>query len=328
MRRDRGFVLVNALILVAALSSVAVLLLSRSEAGQARLQAGLAADQLQLNLDAFEALAITTLGRDLNGIDHTGEDWAQPLPPVDLAQGRVTGVMEDLQSRYNINWLAIPGNTLADEAFDRLLLRLGISPETGTALRDFLQPGGPADRARWQQQVPPLEPRGGAILDLGQLRQIPGLSERSLDVLQPYLSAVPGVAPLNVNTAAPEILGAFFPEMPPAQMARLVAERQQEPFPSLAVFLGEIGIALGETDPESADLDGDGVVSPVEQDAADAAAEQRKQMLERSLSVQSDWFRTDAQAEYRGTIARRVSVLERTGMPPTVKVTWRMTFRP
>jgi len=50
-----GFVLVNALVIVAALAMLATLLLVRAEGGRARLQAGLEADQLTLALDAFEA---------------------------------------------------------------------------------------------------------------------------------------------------------------------------------------------------------------------------------------------------------------------------------
>ncbi|MFW2541362.1 type II secretion system minor pseudopilin GspK [Primorskyibacter sp. 2E107] len=328
MKGDRGFVLVNALILVAALSAVAVLLLSRSEAGRARLEAGLTADQLALNLDAFEALSITTLARDTNGIDHLGEAWAKPVPPVDLARGRVSGTHEDLQGKFNINWLAIPNLTLPGEAFDRLLAGLGIAPETGAAIRAFVQPGGPSDRARWRQQVPALEARGGAILDIGQLRQIPGLSDRNLERLLPFIAAVPGVSALNVNTASSEVLGAFFPDIPPAQMARLMAKRRQEPFPSKAVFLGEVGLAEGDAGQSGgASEDGEEQTSE-EQGAEEERQAQRRQELERLVSVGSDWFRLDAQATYRGQTIRRIAVLQRKGVPAKVAVTWRMTFRP
>lgn len=323
MTGDRGFVLVNALVIVAALSAVAIFLLGRSEAGLARLEAGLAADQLALNLDAFEALSITTLARDTNGIDHAGEDWAQPLPPVELEQGQVTGRLEDLQGRFNVNWLAVPGLTLPDEAFDRLLTSLGISQNAGTAIREFVQPGGPSDRARWRQLDPPQEPRGGAILDLGQLRHIPGLSERSLERLLPYLAAVPGVSQLNVNTAPREVLSAFFPEVPQAQMARLIVQRDREPFPSTVEFLREIGLVKEEQ--ETAENDD---LSEAEREALEQAEKQRQQELERTLSVHSDWFRIDASAEVQGRMARRVSVLSREGVPASVKVTWAMTFRP
>ena len=77
MRAPRGFVLVNALIIVAALSVVSVWLLSRAETGRARAAAAQQAVQLELYLDAYEHLAITVLDRDLPVVDHLSEDWAR-----------------------------------------------------------------------------------------------------------------------------------------------------------------------------------------------------------------------------------------------------------
>ena len=63
-RRSGGFVLVNALVLVAALAAVAVLLLARAESARALRATGQTATQLTLYLDAFESLAITVLEAD------------------------------------------------------------------------------------------------------------------------------------------------------------------------------------------------------------------------------------------------------------------------
>ncbi|MFZ7091509.1 type II secretion system minor pseudopilin GspK [Primorskyibacter sp. 2E233] len=326
MKGDHGFVLVNALILVAALASVAAFLLARSEAGQARLQSGLGTDQLTLNLDAFDALAMTMLTQDTGAIDHTGEAWAKPLPPVDLARGKVTGKLQDLQGRFNLNWLAIPGNTLADEAFDILLARLGIAPETGTAMRLFLRPGGPSDRSRWLQLDPPLAPAGGAILDVSQLAQIPGISERNLERLAPYITALTGMTQLNVNTADAEILAAFFPDVPPAELARLIGQRQQEPFPSSKAFLIAVGLAEAEQaqrqPTEEVDEDGE-----PQTEAADEAAIRRTEALEAMISVGSEWFEVQSSAEYEGVTARRRTILQRKGVPAVIELKWRLSFR-
>ncbi|WGW05914.1 type II secretion system minor pseudopilin GspK [Tropicibacter oceani] len=326
MTRDRGFVLVNALVLVAALASVAVLLLARSEAGQARLQSGLAADQLTLNLDAFDALAMTMLTQDSNGIDHPGEDWAKSIEPVDLAHGQVSGQLQDLQGRFNVNWIAIPGNTMADEAFDVLLFRLGIAPETGSKIRDFLNPGGPSDRSGWLQRDPPLAPPGGAILDIGQLFEIPGVSRVSLERLRPHITALPGMTQLNVNTATAEVLAAFFPEVPQAALARLMAARRQQPFPSATAFLTQIGLA---TPPDETDSDGgDGGGEAPTPTEAEEAARQRQAALEALISVGSDWFEVQASAQFRNQTAQRRTLLKRTGVPVVVDVAWRISNRP
>ena len=143
-RRDRGFVLVNALVLVAALAATATLLLSRAERGRAQLEAAQLADQLTLALDAFDALALTRLAQDRGNSDHGNESWAQPRQALPLARGEVAGEIQDLQGRFNINWLSSPDNRLAQEAFARLLAQLGLSPELGPEIRPLCHPRCPA----------------------------------------------------------------------------------------------------------------------------------------------------------------------------------------
>ena len=62
--RSRGFVLVNALVLVAALAGIATFLLARAEGARARAHEAQGAAQARLYLDAFEALSIGILSSD------------------------------------------------------------------------------------------------------------------------------------------------------------------------------------------------------------------------------------------------------------------------
>ncbi|SMX26099.1 General secretion pathway protein K [Pelagimonas phthalicica] len=308
--KDRGFVLVNALILVAALAAVSVFLLSRSEAGRARLVSGSGAEQISLNLDAFDAFAFETLARDLNGIDHLGEAWAKPLPPVDLARGQVTGSLQDMQGRFNVNWLVDADNLVAQNAFDSLLKILVLSPELGRDIRAFLQPGGPSDRAVWRQMQPALDPVGGAVLTLDQLRAIPSLSDENFTKMQPYLTALPGDSTLNVNTAKPEVLAAFLPNLPPATRARLLAARDQDPFQSTTDFLAAARL------PTEEEREGQG-------DEVDPLL-----LTEQHISVASEWFLVQSQTKIDKLTARRETVLHRKGRPPVFDVLWRQTRRP
>ena len=57
MKQQRGFVLVNALVIVAALAAAAVFMLGRAEEARVRAEVAVEAAQLGLNLDAFETLA-------------------------------------------------------------------------------------------------------------------------------------------------------------------------------------------------------------------------------------------------------------------------------
>jgi len=309
MSPDRGFVLINALILVAALSAVAVFLLTRSEIGRARLQAGQDADQLAMGLDAFDAFAMAQLTADTNSIDHLGESWAKPLPVLPLARGSVSGQITGLQGRFNVNWLADPEHIIAHQAFDRLLTRLAIPARTGAAIRSFLRPGGPENQGPWIRLDPPLDPVGGAILSLEQLRTIPQLSDRSFQRLSPFLAALPGDSALNVNTASKEVLAAFLPHLPPAVLIRLLSTRQRQPFGSSAAFLSAVGI---EENTEETD------------DPTDSAP----QLSPDLFAVSSNWFRAEATTTLGDRKAQRVTIFQRKGLPRRITIAWRRSAWP
>ncbi|MGH1414388.1 MAG: type II secretion system minor pseudopilin GspK [Pelagimonas sp.] len=315
MANTRGFVLVNALVIVAALSAVAVFLLARSEAGRARLDAGTMAEQVTLNLDAFDAYAASILARDSNMTDHKSEAWAQPLPPVDLLQGSVSGEIRDLQGLFNVNWLADPENTLAQTAFDRLLAALSVPPQVGTEIQTFLRPGGPKDRVVWRSMAPALDPVGGAILSMDQLRVLPGLTDRHFDRLRPFLAALPGDTLLNINTADYEILSAFLPNVPPAALARILAARDMEPFPSPESFLIATGLATAEDTEE-------------ENNGNPDTQEDRTVLTQDRISVSSDWFHVHSQTKLGRQTARRETVLFRKTRPAVTASVWHQSSRP
>lgn len=314
MRPDtRGFVLVNALILVAALSMIAVLLLARAETGRERLSTSRAATQVTLNLDAFEALAIQTLVQTADGgPDHLGRIWATTAYDVPLERGRVAGRISDLQGLFNVNWLNDPENSVAQMAFDRLLEGLGVSEADGKTLRSLLQNGGPSDRGVFLRLTPPEDPVGGALLMIRQLERMPGLSPRGRELLRPYLTALPGGSKLNPNTADPRILTAFLPNLSAPAVNQLLAERRERPFASVQDFMTAVGLAT-EEETGSGDSETD----------SDPDA-----LRENQLEVSSQWFGLEVSASVDGHHATRQALLNRKGVPPTVTVLWRLSSYP
>ncbi len=313
---ERGFVLVNALVLVAALAGLATLLLARAEQGRSRLEAGLEADQLMLALDAYDALALTQLARDGGSTDHLREAWAQPGRPLALERGEVSGQIRDLQGRFNINWLSNPDNPLAQAAFGRLLARLGLTPQIAAGIRSFVTPGArPRDQSRWRQMDPPQDPVGGPLLSADQLADLPGLSPRAYARLRPWITALPGDSRLNVNTAPPEVLASFLPDLPAAALARLLRQRDHNGFASVDSFL--IAARLPQ---ETGSDSGAGAEAPREDPAASLGADQ--------LTVQSQWFRVDSQARLNHSGAHRISLLQRRARGARPRLAWQMTYRP
>ncbi|WP_305969355.1 MULTISPECIES: type II secretion system minor pseudopilin GspK [unclassified Mameliella] len=290
MSATRGSVLVNALVLVGALAAAATVLLVRAGHSVERQRAWQGAAQMEAYLDGFDALAVALLEGDHSPADHAGETWARPIRDAELDRGRVSGGIEDLQGRFNVNWLSVPEDLQAREGFARLLAGAGLPQETASAIRDFLSPGGPSNAAAYTG----VRPRGGPVKDIAQLRAVPGLTDRQYARLSPLIAALPSDTRLNVNTAPPEVLAAWLPQLNGAQARALAASRQRAPFASVADLLLALPTA--------------------------AAAE----VDDTRLTVGSDWFLARATVELDGRRLSRRTVLYRQPLPVGVRVDYRL----
>jgi len=299
-QRDRGFVLVNALIIVAAMAAAAVFLAARAEDARTRRASMQETYQLRLYLDAFEAFSIRLLDQDLaeGDTDHSGEAWARADLDVPLDRGRVLGGLRDLQAGFNINWLADPSNTRAAEGFARLAATLGVPASAAEAIAAHVAPDGPGARTGYAAQNPALAPVGGAAVMAVQLTEIPGLSERNLRRLAPFISVIPAGAGLNVNAAPKPVLAAFLPELSAAQLDRVLAARARAPFGSLEAFFADTGAAF---------------------DADTRAALETGQ-----LQVGSNWFASQARAVLGSREGARLTIYQRLGLPQGTRVAYRL----
>lgn len=291
MRAQSGFVLVNALVLVGALAAAAAVLLARAELSIARQSAWQAAAQAEAYLDAFDALAVTVLQADpVGGPDHAGERWAQPVRAADLDRGAVSGTLTDLQGRFNVNWLAVSEDLHAQQAFQTLLRTNGLPVALGPLIADFLSPGGPSGADTY----PTTRPRGGPVLDPRQLRAIPGLAGDQYNRLAPLIAALPTDSTLNVNTAPPDLLAAWIPELSVAQARKMTDSRRRRPYASVDDFVTDL--------PPAAAAEVDDV----------------------RLSIDSGWFLARGRADLDGRVLSRRTVLARHPLPVGVLVDYRL----
>jgi general secretion pathway protein K len=169
------------------------------------------------------------------GADHLAEPWAVPLEQARLStflaadrsdtlaadetqDAFLSGQIIDLQSRLNVTNLIQNGKV--DEpsrlAFTRLfdLMNLPAS-ELALMIENLLLVQDTSIASRSNMALP-LAPQ-----ELDQLTWL-GLSPRSLASLRPYITLLPVRTPVNLNTAAPEVIYAF--EM--ADASRFVRARE------------------------------------------------------------------------------------------------------
>jgi general secretion pathway protein K len=103
---QRGVALIMAIIVVAIGTMIAVNLIWRGTLDLRRTESALAADQGLMYVQGAEAWAADILRQDLVDSpesDHLGEQWAIELPPLPVDGGTITGRLEDLQGRFNLN---------------------------------------------------------------------------------------------------------------------------------------------------------------------------------------------------------------------------------
>jgi general secretion pathway protein K len=87
-----------------------------------------------------------------------------------------------------------------------------------------------------------------AATRLQELGAVRGMTPAILAGLARYVTTLPGESPLNVNTAAPELLAASIANIEPGPLAALVASRGEHAFTSIADFRERLpaGASIGD----------------------------------------------------------------------------------
>lgn len=248
---QRGVAVITAMLVVAIGTIIAVNLLWQGTLDLRRAEAALAADQGMMLVQGAEAWAADILRQDLVDspeADHLGEQWAFELPPLPVDGGVITGRIEDLQGRFNLNNLI--GNDgresqLARRQFERLLFNVEVDPGLAGAVVDWLDadtdqrfPSGGED-ATYSGADPPYRTANSMITSVSELMAIAGFDRESYRQLAPYVAALPNGTKLNVNTASEVVLSSLSDDIDLATAGSLVDERAGAEFVDIdATFEG------------------------------------------------------------------------------------------
>lgn len=225
--RQRGVVLITAVLLVALAASVATFLVWRQslwvrqlENLRAQSQAALIAksgvDLARVLLNAQKAIADKATGR-----------WHVTLPPLPAEDGTLSGDIRDEQGLLNLNNVAQSPTDY--DAFSRLLVALNLPATLAATLRDWIDvddlvSDGGAEDARYLSLDPPYRTANQPLTDINNLYRVMGYDEKSINAIRPFVTVLPLGVRLNVNTAPAEVLAAYF-NLPDVAAQTLVASR-------------------------------------------------------------------------------------------------------
>lgn len=217
-RHQRGVALIMAILMVALATILAVSVASDGYMDQRRTSTVISMDQAyELGLGA-EALAAEALLNDAKNtqVDIPTESWATPITlPVDDGIGTISGHLEDLQGRFNLNNLLNADGTTNEEAvrqFQRILELLGLETKWARTVVDWIDadneaqfPDG-AEDATYAAQNPPYLVPNMPVTRTSELLSLVGFGADNYRRLAPYIAALPVGTPINVCTASGVVL--------------------------------------------------------------------------------------------------------------------------
>jgi general secretion pathway protein K len=250
-RSQRGIAVLTAMLVVTVGTIIAVNLMWQATLDLRRAEAALAADQGLMYVQGAEAWAADILRQDQvdsPNSDDLSEAWATELPPLPVDGGTITGRIEDLQGRFNLNNLiGADGreDELARGQFERLLFLLELDPQFAGAVIDWLDPdtemrfpSGGEDVA-YSGADPPYRTANSMITTASELMAVAGFDREAYTKLAPYVTVLPAGTSLNVNTASDVVLASLSEDIDVATAASLVDERGGAEFPDIdATFEG------------------------------------------------------------------------------------------
>lgn len=234
---SRGVALITAMLITALASMVAANLAWDNALDVRRTTVLLNHEQaVQVALGA-ESWVIGILHQDLEDseTDHLGEIWAIELPGLPIDGGEVTGNIEDLQGRFNVNNLIDDnGNVVPEslERFRRLLIALELDPRIAGVAADWIDsnieasfPDGAEDPI-YTGIIPPYRSANQSLTSASEFAALEGMARESFNVLRPHITALPGRTNININTATGPVLQSLDENLSAADVERLLAERE------------------------------------------------------------------------------------------------------
>ncbi len=239
--KNRGVALITAMLITALASLVAANLAWDNALDVRRTMVLLNSEQaMQVALGA-ESWVVGILHQDLQDseTDHLGEIWALDIPGFPIEGGDVTGVIQDLQGRFNVNNLIDDNGRVEEdslERFRRLLNALDLDPRFAGIAADWMDsnveasfPDG-AEDAIYTGILPPYRSANQSLTSASEFAALEGMDRQSFNVLRPHITALPGRTNVNVNTATAAVLQSLDEKMSDADVEGLIAERESAGF--------------------------------------------------------------------------------------------------
>jgi general secretion pathway protein K len=178
-----------------------------------------------------------------SSFDALTEPWAQPLAETRLdqlgetsalaAQASMAGSIEDAQSRINLRNLVSPDGQIVERelrVLRRLCTLLRVTEQSADLIAQRMQRAlAPTPSGAGREPMLATDPKAppiGLVL-AHDIIGIAGIDPEAAALLAPYLVILDEPTPLNVNTAAAEVIAARIEDLSIADARALIADRER-----------------------------------------------------------------------------------------------------
>lgn len=252
--RSKGVALITVLLVVALATIAAAAMATRQQLDMRRTGNVLDGDQAYLYALGAESWAVGILAKDQkeNKTDSLNDKWATVLPPIPIEGGEISGAIEDVQGRFNLNNLLAQNGKPSQpdlEMFQRLLVEVGLEPNLAQAVLDWIDPDidphfpeGAEDDAYLKEQLP-YRTANRPMASPTELLLVKGFTAEAYARLAPYVTALPMRTTINVNTASAPVLMALAKDISTSDAEALIEARGQKGFPDVGTFKAQGALA-------------------------------------------------------------------------------------
>lgn len=249
--RQRGVALLTAIVIVALGTVLMTSMLWDTHLNQRRTENIVFSDQAWLYAMGGEDWARSILKRDRQNSksDDLTEAWATPISGLPIDGGSLSGQLEDLQGKFNLNDMISdsgqPVQAYIDQ-FRRLRTLLGITQPIENAIVDWMDPDleprfpGGAEDSTYLGQTPAYRAANQPMTDVSELRMVAGVTPQMYQALLPYVIALPQRTAINVNTASVPVLMSLADGISQEQADNWIQQRQSQPFRSPQDFTSKL----------------------------------------------------------------------------------------
>ena len=244
--KEKGVALITVMLILALATILAVSMSSRQQLDIHRSANIINFEQSYQYILGAETWAEQFLQRDLsdNKTDSFNDDWATILPPLPIEGGSMSGQVEDLQARFNINNLVQNGKSqkIYVDRFKQLLRNLELNEDLASIIVDWLDPNEQVGFLGAEDNVylnlsPAYRASNQAMGDVSELLLLKGMDVESYEKLRPFVCVLKSETNINVNTASAEVLSSIVKDMSVEDAKELIKERNKDIFEKVEDFI-------------------------------------------------------------------------------------------